>query len=96
MANTVVIKVNTAMNGVKKGARVRVKTGASGIPLDRFWRNRFRDAAIGYAASKDNKGDGCIELYEKNAGQANMRVHDIEPSVEPMITKKRKKGKEGR
>ena len=38
------------LNGVEPGQTVTVETDRNGTPLDRFWRNRLRDAPY----------DGCV------------------------------------
>ena len=43
-------KSDVTLNGVKPGGKVRVKVDRDGVPLDRYWRNRVRDAEI----------DGCV------------------------------------
>ena len=43
-------KSDVTLNGVAPGGKVRVKVDADGVPFDRYWRNRLRDAAI----------DGCV------------------------------------
>lgn len=43
-------KSDVVLNGVAPGGKVRVKVDRDGTPLDRYWRNRLRDAAI----------DGCV------------------------------------
>ena len=43
-------KSDVTLGGVAPGGKVRVKVDRDGTPLDRYWRNRLRDAAI----------DGCV------------------------------------
>ena len=42
--------VNVAIHGMKKGQSILLDVDANGIPLDRKWRRRLKDAKI----------DGCI------------------------------------
>ena len=37
-----------ALGGVPHGGKVRVKCDVNGLPFDRFWRNRLRDAETDY------------------------------------------------
>ena len=50
--NEIVIKVLKTIPGHKVGASVSVPTDAKGTPLNKFWRDRLRDAAT----------DNCIEI----------------------------------
>ena len=42
------------MAGYEAGREVTVKTDISGIPLEKFWRRRLRDANI----------DNCVEVVK--------------------------------
>ena len=44
------LKLNTPMRGMEEGRVVNVKTDKNGIPLERYWRDREKDA----------KTDGCV------------------------------------
>ena len=44
-------RVNANLLNVKAGAVISLDVDAHGVPLDRFWRRRLKDAAI----------DNCIE-----------------------------------
>lgn len=48
------LKLNQPMKGYESGREVTVKTDASGIPLEKFWRRRLKDAAI----------DNCVEVVK--------------------------------
>ena len=45
------IKINKPLRGFPAGYKLKIKTDKNGVPLDRYWRDRFKDAPI----------DGCIE-----------------------------------
>lgn len=47
--------VNVSMHGVKAGQSVLLDVDVHGIPLDRKWRRRLKDAKI----------DGCITKKQK-------------------------------
>ena len=47
------LKVLKDLPGYKAGQKVRIKTN-NDIPVDRFWRDRLRDAEI----------DGCVEIVK--------------------------------
>ena len=51
--------------GIKAGGKVEVEC-KNGVPVDRYWRNRFRDATI----------DNCISLPAKKS------TKKIEPKEE--------------
>ena len=48
------IKLNTDLRGLKAGTTIGIKTDKDGTPLDRYWRNRMKDAPI----------DNCIEVVK--------------------------------
>lgn len=47
------IKINN-LPGYAAGSVIDIETDASGIPLDKFWRKRLKDAKI----------DQCIEVFK--------------------------------
>lgn len=49
------VRINSSIRGMNKDMVVSVKTDAAGIPLDRYWRDRFKDAEL----------DNCIEIIEE-------------------------------
>lgn len=49
------LKINKPMAGHRTGDIVEIEVDKNCIPLDRFWRNRLKDAEI----------DGCVELVSK-------------------------------
>lgn len=51
------LKINTPLRGYDAGAEINIKTDKKGVPVDPYWRNRVKDAAI----------DGCVEIKSKPA-----------------------------
>jgi hypothetical protein len=51
---TLQVKINKALPGYSEGVITTVVTDAKGVPLEKFWRDRFLDA----------KTDNCIEIIE--------------------------------
>lgn len=49
------IKINKAIRGYQPGAIIKIKTDRHGVPLERYWRDRMKDAPI----------DGCIEIIKE-------------------------------
>ena len=49
---TIKFKLNTPMAGYEAGREVAVQTDEAGVPLEKFWRRRIRDAKI----------DNCVEV----------------------------------
>ena len=49
------IKINKPIHGHPSGSTVRVRADDAGIPVDKFWRDRLRDADI----------DNCVEIVPK-------------------------------
>lgn len=49
------LKLNADLRGKSKGEIVRVSVDNLGTPLDKYWRNRVKDAEI----------DNCVEFLEK-------------------------------
>lgn len=54
MKNTISVKVNKTIPGYPVGVSVIVRINAKGIPLEKFWRDRLRDAET----------DDCIEIQK--------------------------------
>ena len=48
------LKLNQPMAGYEAGHTVTVQTDDSGVPLEKFWRRRIRDAKI----------DNCVEVVK--------------------------------
>lgn len=48
------LKLNQPMKGYEAGREVVVQTDANGVPLEKFWRRRIRDAKI----------DNCVEVVK--------------------------------
>ena len=45
------LKLNKPMMGYDAGRKITIQTDASGVPLEKFWRRRLKDAKI----------DNCVE-----------------------------------
>ena len=52
MIKTVDLKLNVPLQGQKAGAVLNLPADENGVILDKYWRNRLRDARI----------DGCVEV----------------------------------
>ena len=48
------LKLNQPMAGFEAGREVTVQTDANGVPLEKFWRRRLKDAEI----------DNCVEVVK--------------------------------
>ena len=49
------IKLNAPLRGYAAGTELDIKVDKAGTPLDRYWRDRFKDA----------KTDNCVEFVGK-------------------------------
>ncbi len=54
------LKLNQPMKGYETGRTVTVQTDADGVPLEKFWRRRLRDAKI----------DNCVEVVKPSGRKA--------------------------
>ena len=52
--DTKILKLNAPLRGRPAGDEVRIQVDKNGVPIDAYWRNRLKDAAV----------DGCVEFYE--------------------------------
>lgn len=52
--NKVSIKLNAPLKTHKAGEKINIDVDDQGVPLSRYWRDRFNDAKI----------DNCIEILE--------------------------------
>lgn len=48
------LKLNKPMRGYEAGREVTIQTDRSGVPLEKFWRRRLKDA----------KTDNCVEVVK--------------------------------
>lgn len=48
------LKLNQPMAGYEAGREVTIQTDRNGVPLEKFWRRRIRDAKI----------DNCVEVVK--------------------------------
>ena len=51
------IKLNAPLRGYAAGTVLPIEVDKEGTPLDRYWRDRFKDAKI----------DNCVEFASKKA-----------------------------
>ena len=57
MSRKVTIKLNAPLRGYAAGTELRIEVDKDGTPLERYWRDRFKDA----------KTDKCVELADKKS-----------------------------
>lgn len=48
------VRLNKDLRGMKAGTTIGIKTDKHGTPLERYWRDRMKDAPI----------DNCIEVVK--------------------------------
>lgn len=48
------IRLNTPLRGLPEGIEMNIKTDKEGTPLEKYWRDRMKDAPI----------DNCIEVVK--------------------------------
>ena len=53
------VRLNTPLRGYKEGQTVRIATDANGVPKERYWRDRFKDALT----------DNCVEVIQTKAAK---------------------------
>ena len=51
------LKLNQSMAGYEAGREVTIQTDRSGVPLEKFWRRRLKDAET----------DNCVEVIKAKA-----------------------------
>ena len=51
---TIKLKLNKAMAGYEPGHTVTIQADSCGVPLEKFWRRRLKDAKI----------DNCVEVVK--------------------------------
>ncbi len=56
-SETAVYMVNKTVHGVRAGTKMTLRVDKDGVPLEKQWRRRLRDAKI----------DNCISLVEEKA-----------------------------
>ena len=52
--NIVCIKINKPIHGHPLGSIARVRADDDGVPIEKYWRDRLRDAVI----------DDCVEIVK--------------------------------
>jgi len=50
------VKLNQPMQGYETGREVTIECDRSGVPLEKFWRRRLKDAKI----------DNCVEVIKSS------------------------------
>lgn len=50
------MKCNQNLGRFKEGQVVQIQANDKGVPVDKFWRNRLRDAEV----------DGCCEIVKED------------------------------
>lgn len=55
MRNEILIEIKGTLPPFAKGQKVRVETDKNRIPLDKFWRDRLKDAEV----------DGCVSIVSE-------------------------------
>lgn len=60
-----VLKLNAPLRGLPDGAKVTIKVDKDGTPVDRYWRDRLKDA----------KNDQCVEFIKKRSGRTNPQTN---------------------
>ena len=49
------IKLNAPLKGLPKDTVLKIKVDSKGTPIERYWRDRFKDAQI----------DNCVEFVKE-------------------------------
>lgn len=57
MENKIKIKLNRDLRGLRTGTEIKIKVDKEGTPLERYWRDRMKEAPI----------DNCIEIITTKA-----------------------------
>jgi hypothetical protein len=53
---TIKVKLNVRLGGYEEGAIVTLQTDGAGVPIEKFWRRRLRDAET----------DNCMEAVKSS------------------------------
>ena len=53
------LQLNSALRGLPEGAIVKIKVDKEGIPMERYWRDRVKDALV----------DNCVQFVVKKTTQ---------------------------
>lgn len=60
------IKLNQPMAGYEAGREVTIQTDRAGVPLEKFWRRRLKDAEI----------DNCVEVVNASKSKKSKQEHE--------------------
>lgn len=60
------LKLNAELAGHPSGSIIPIRTDKDGIPLDRYWRDRVKDAKI----------DDCVKILSKKELEEMQKVAD--------------------
>ena len=67
------IKLNAPLRGYPEGAEIQIKVDKAGTPLERYWRDRFKDSKI----------DNCVEFVgKKSAEKSNAKTTEVKRNVD--------------
>lgn len=61
MTKRIEIRINKPIRGYPVGHRIRILVDKNGVPMDRYWRDRFKDAPI----------DRCIEIVKRKKSKGD-------------------------
>jgi len=53
------LKLNQPMSGYEAGREITIQTDKDGVPLEKFWRRRLKDADI----------DNCVEVVKPSTSK---------------------------
>lgn len=57
----IAIQINKPLRAYPIGTIIQIKTDKNGTPLERYWRDRLKDANI----------DGCIKIVKKKKSKGD-------------------------
>lgn len=60
-----VLKLNAPLRGYQAGAEVKIKVDKKGTPIDRYWRDRLKDAQT----------DKCVEFVGKKSSSRSSTLN---------------------
>jgi hypothetical protein len=61
------IKLNAPLRGYQAGASIPIKVDKDGTPIDRYWRDRLKDA----------KKDNCVEIVSTKSRTSKKRAEEV-------------------
>lgn len=60
------VRLNSPLRGFRDGQVVRVVVDSNGVPIERYWRDRFKDAQT----------DGCLEVITTKTAKKKKEKED--------------------